>query len=34
MMSRSRSGLLYIGAVSWLVLTVTLAGWWMWFGQS
>lgn len=32
MISRTRNRLLYVGAVVWLLLTVTLAGWWMWFG--
>jgi hypothetical protein len=32
MMSRARNRLQYFGAVIWLMLTVTLAGWWMWFG--
>jgi signal transduction histidine kinase len=29
-----RHQLLYVGALSWLLLTVTLAGWWMWFGLA
>jgi signal transduction histidine kinase len=33
-MVRQRNGLLYVGAVIWLLLTVTLAGWWMWIGLS
>jgi signal transduction histidine kinase len=33
MISR-RHRLLYVGAVIWLLLTVTLAGWWMWIGLS
>ena len=34
MISRTRNRLLYFGAVIWLLLTVTLAGWWMWFGLA
>ena len=34
MISRQRNGLLYVGAVVWLLLTVTLAAWWMWFGLA
>ncbi len=34
MMSPARHRLLYVGAVIWLLLTVTLAGWWMWFGLA
>jgi signal transduction histidine kinase len=33
-MVRQRNGVLYVGAVIWLLLTVTLAGWWMWIGLS
>jgi signal transduction histidine kinase len=33
-MTRARHRLLYVGAVLWLLLTVTLAGWWMWFGLA
>jgi signal transduction histidine kinase len=29
---RTRNGLLYASAIVWVTLTVTLAGWWMWFG--
>jgi len=32
MMTRARNRLLYFGAVIWLLLTVTLAVWWMVFG--
>ena len=32
MTSGSRNGLLYVGALLWVLLTVTLAGWWMFFG--
>lgn len=34
MTSRSRHGLLYIGALLWVLLTVTLAGWWMFLGLA
>jgi signal transduction histidine kinase len=33
-MSRRQNRLQYFGAVIWLLLTVTLAAWWMWFGFS
>jgi hypothetical protein len=31
---RATNRLLYVGAVVWLMLTVALAGWWMWFGLA
>lgn len=34
MSAQTRNRLLYFGALIWLLLTVTLAGWWMWFGLA
>lgn len=34
MTSRARHGLLYVGALLWVLLTVTLAGWWMFLGLA
>lgn len=33
-MMRARNRLQYFGAVIWLLLTVTLAAWWMWLGLA
>lgn len=34
MMARSRNRMQYFGAIVWVLLTVTLAAWWMWLGLA